>query len=55
MQNTPGLGQETGFELSFLVAQGKMTHTVYRQNRPESQKKLLLVLGPEMNPTLMSS
>lgn len=55
VQTTPGLGQETGSELSFLVAQGKMTHTVYRQNRPESQKKLLLVLGPEMNPTLMSS
>ena len=55
MQTTPELGQETGSELSFLVAKAKMTHTVHRQNRPESQKKLLLVLGPEMNPTLMSS
>lgn len=55
VQTTPELGQETGSELSFLVAKAKMTHTVYRQNRTESQKKLLLVLGPEMNPTLMSS
>lgn len=55
VQTTPELGQETGSELSFLVAKAKMTHTVHRQNRTESQKKLLLVLGPEMNPTLMSS
>lgn len=33
VQTTPELGQETGSELSFLVAKAKMTHTVYRQKQ----------------------